>query len=367
MARIGILTPFNPAPDAANRNRARHGGVERYVWHLSRELAARGFDVVVLASDTETARTAYDGVEVRTSRRFGTPYGAALFGWGRLLQRTPVDLLHAQGAYPFLSEWAPLAAHFDGTPAVLTYHFDIVGRTLGQRVGARAFYWGLRRTVAAYDRAIFLSEGYLDTSPVVAGVDRVRIRLGSVGVDTERFHPIKASDRRRTILFVGRLAPFKGIHVLLDTIRDLPDWRLVLVGDGVLRPELERRIREESLPVNWRRRVTDAELLRLYNDASVTVLPSTDRQECVGTVLMESLACGTPVVASDFPGLQYVREFDGDLVPPSDREALAQAIQTVGSRDRSPKERSELAARAAERFSWTRVAGEVAQIYEELL
>jgi glycosyltransferase involved in cell wall biosynthesis len=367
MTRVTILTPFNPIPDARTKNPAKHGGVERYAWRLAQELDAKGFHVTIVASDDETKVETHKSIEVRTVARLASPFGAAVFDWMRPVMQSRADLLHVQGAYPFVSDMAPLASRSLGIPSLLTYHFDAVGRSAAARWAAARFYGAFCHTISLYDRIIFLSRAYLESSPIFPGVPSEKVRLGGVGVDTEFFHPLQQANGQRSVLFVGRLAPFKGIDLLIDAVGLLPGWNLTIVGDGELRVHLQERLAREDLPIQWVQNVSDEELRRLYNAARVTVLPSTDRQECVGTVLMESLACGTAVVASDLPGLRYVADFGGLLFSVGDRRALADAIEHTGEREWTWEDRMAIADLAATRFSWPKIAQDVIAVYNEIL
>src|SRR5206468_10956974 len=135
----------------------------------------------------------------------------------------------------------------------------------------------------------------------------------------------------KVLLWVGRMEPVKGLDVLLAACRRLSDggvnYRLYLVGDGSLRAGLEKETQKRGLAavvtfVGVRRR---EQLADWYRAADLTVLPS--RSEGVPNVLRESLACGTPFVASRVGGIPEIAdERLSRLVPPDDPAALAEAI-----------------------------------------
>jgi glycosyltransferase involved in cell wall biosynthesis len=160
------------------------------------------------------------------------------------------------------------------------------------------------------------------------------------GVDIERFTPgPPASTRPRDIVYVGRMdrtSAWKGVDVLLRAfalLGDLPEVRLRLVGSGDALPGYLELARE--LGVADRVAAVGAlggnALVEAMQQAAVMVLASTTDAECAGTVLMEGMACATPIVASDVGSLAYVVRdgVAGTIVEPSNPESLAKACRTV--------------------------------------
>lgn len=134
----------------------------------------------------------------------------------------------------------------------------------------------------------------------------------------------------RTVLFLGRLAVQKRVDVLLDAFARLGgDARLALAGDGPLRRALEERARDLGLGGRVAFLGQRDDVLALHRAARVVVLPS--EGEGLSNVLLEALASGTPVVATDVPGTREVvtPEVEALLVPPNDAAALATALGRV--------------------------------------
>jgi glycosyltransferase involved in cell wall biosynthesis len=141
---------------------------------------------------------------------------------------------------------------------------------------------------------------------------------------------------RRALLWVGRMSPEKGLDVLIDACARLPrslDFSLYLAGDGPLRGELVEHVRRASLAqrIVFAGMVPHGDLPDWFRAADVTVLPS--RSEGVPNVLLESIACGTPFVASDVGGVAEIADPRADrLTPAGDADALAAAIGEVLAR-----------------------------------
>jgi colanic acid/amylovoran biosynthesis glycosyltransferase len=179
------------------------------------------------------------------------------------------------------------------------------------------------------------------------GVPEDKVRVLPMGVELARVHRGDAPSARvpGRLVFVGRLVEKKGVRVLLDALGDLPpaiDWSLDVVGDGPLRAELEEQARPLGSRVTFHGQQGSTELGRLLATAEVAVFPSvrakSGDQDGLPVALLEAMAAGTPIVASDLPGLDDVvaggtdpAETDpaGLLVEPGDARALTAALSTL--------------------------------------
>ncbi|MEE9466450.1 MAG: glycosyltransferase family 4 protein, partial [Candidatus Neomarinimicrobiota bacterium] len=158
------------------------------------------------------------------------------------------------------------------------------------------------------------------------------------GVDIDHFSPgvspiEEFCDGKINILFVGRLETRKGFNYLLDAYqvvkREVPSCRLIVVGPGTrLRHRYEKRARRRKMEdVIFVGPVSYTELPRYYKTADIYCSPATGA-ESFGVVLLEAMATGKPIVASNISGYASVLNHgaEGLLVPPRDRQALAQAL-----------------------------------------
>jgi glycosyltransferase involved in cell wall biosynthesis len=195
------------------------------------------------------------------------------------------------------------------------------------------------------------------------------------GVDTELYAPggrSAASDRCR-VLFVGRLTYQKGLDVLMEALWGMaPGVRphVTLAGEGDARTHLERKVRGFGLEDDvrfsgWHGR---DEIPGLYKDADLFVLPS--RHEGMSNALLEAMASGLPVIATDIAGNEELVSHgeNGLLVPVEDAEALSGALARLAA-DRSLRERMGASGRqrVINRYSWKRVAREYLEWMERSL
>lgn len=223
------------------------------------------------------------------------------------------------------------------------------------------------------------------------------------GVDPDAFQPPVSAGQRvpNRLLFVGRVSPDKGVHVLFEALgrvaRDHPEVELDLIGDEALPPldmqiliDSEDRVRSlarfyrgdgylgpllAGLPAGLSERVHHRtwigreELPPLYRSSAMLVLPSV-WEEPFGIPLVEAMASGLPVVATRVGGVPEVVEHGvtGLLVPPDDADALARAItDLLADPERARKLGEAGRRRAEEHFSWDGVAARLRGFYAELL
>ena len=158
-----------------------------------------------------------------------------------------------------------------------------------------------------------------------------RLHIIHCGVDPDRYS--SAPHKGAELLFVGRLAGVKGVPILLDAVARIaeahPDLRLTLIGDGPDRAALEARAAPLGPRVRFLGYQNQDKVAQALGTTDVFVLPSF--AEGVPVVLMEAMASGVPVVTTQIAGVpELVRPgVSGDLVPPGDADALAQALDAL--------------------------------------
>jgi teichuronic acid biosynthesis glycosyltransferase TuaC len=203
----------------------------------------------------------------------------------------------------------------------------------------------IQKVLQATDCVITVNED-LKNAVVSLGISADKVHVWHQGIDASRFRP---GDRKlarqqlgipsvgRIMIWVGRMVPVKGLDILLDSCALLRDrgveYHLYFVGDGPLRADLVARTEARRLAahVTFTGPKLHDELADWYRAADLTVLPS--RSEGLPNVLRESLACGTPFVATNVGGISEIAVSGSSvLVPAEDRSSLADAIEKALSR-----------------------------------
>ena len=369
-----------------------------FIAHITRELAARGHELtVVLPHRADLDLPTVEGVRF-VPFHYAPTRGLEVFGYAEALRAdvalrgatylvAPLamasgawrlwreaagggfDVLHAHWVVPNGAMALP-AAWRRGLPLVVSLHGSDV--FLSETKGA--FRRAARRSFSRAVAATACSDDLADRS-LALGADP-RPRVIPYGVDLEGFEPSResAAARRRAlgipaetpvILAVGRLVHKKGFEYLIDSLGavDAPGAapRLLIVGRGDLAGELEARARAAGVSdrVALVGNVERDELPSYYAMADICAVPSvidaSGNVDGLPNVLLESMASGSAIVASDVAGIpQAIRhERDGLLVPPKDANALARAIERLVS---SPELRATLGAQARKRaeteFNW---------------
>ncbi|HKY32195.1 MAG TPA: glycosyltransferase [Candidatus Polarisedimenticolia bacterium] len=339
------------------------GGIEAHLQTLASGLAER-CEVTALVFNTSprTVEETVEGVRVvragSLGRLFSTELSPAFFRLFRRLRHA--DVIHLHTPNP-LGELACLAAP-KGARLVITYHSDVVR----QRLLGRLNRFVLHRLIRRADRVITFTRRYMETSPVLSRHEDKCVFIPH-GIDGEEMAGtpavsamaarLRAEHGPRIVLFVGRLVYYKGVDVLLRAMTGVPGARLLIAGDGPMRPDLERLTAELGLGgrVVFLGKVSHQEKVACYRAGDVFVLPATHRSEAFGVVQVEALACGLPVVCTNIDsGVPFVNRHGetGLVVEPNDPEGLAAAIRTI-LEDASLRGRFGEAAvrRASERFS----------------
>ncbi len=319
-----------------------NGGIERYVHDLSIFLKNNGHSVEILVAGG--GDRIVDGLTVSgiysPARIMSNPVAP---GYTRFLAETDADIIHFHLPLPSaVLGWA-LVRKSGKKPYIVTYHSDIIRQSFVMPVYGPI----LRRFLQGAAKVIATSDNYIHTSTYLSKLQNSEAI--PIGVDLERFKP-DDSVNRSYYLFVGRFRKYKGIFVLLEAWRKMPDPpKLLLAGGGGLVCKVRDFIREHKLPVTIVTDVADNELIKLYQGAKALILPSIQRSEAYGMVQVEAMACGTAVISSDLStGVSWVNRHNetGLLFATGDPTALCDAITRF---EESTETREEMYKRARNR------------------
>ncbi len=199
------------------------------------------------------------------------------------------------------------------------------------------------------------------------------------GVDPKHFCPDvspidELSDGKSNILFVGRLEKRKGLDYLLKAYHEIklriPESRLIVVGPGArLRRKYQKQVMQNGLrDVAFVGRVSYNELPRYYRTADIFCCPATGR-ESFGIVLLEAMAVGKPIVASNIEGYAGVvtHGAEGLLVPPKSAEKLAQALISLMTNETLRQQMGAQGRLKALEYDWERITQRLLNYYLKVL
>jgi phosphatidylinositol alpha-mannosyltransferase len=361
--KIGLVTPYvYPLP----------GGVTQHVRYLYENLRKRGHDVRIVSSSHGLQR-ASEGDIIRIGKGFSMPVNGSvgtitlsprfISQVREMLEREQFDLLHFHEPFvPFLS---PIVLRLSTSVNVATFH-AYGGFSPSYEFGSRVmggYAARLHGRIAVSGAAKHFIDRYFpgDYKVIPNGVDVDRFRRA---VPLARWQ-----DGTRNLLFVGRFEPRKGLLELLKAYRILRktgcECRLLVVGTGPLAREAQRYVATRRLRgVEFLGRVSDEEKAQLVRTADVYISPATGG-ESFGIVLLEAMAAGTAIVASDIHGYKGVvrRGREGLLVPPREPKRIAGAIARLLRDDELRTTMGEAGRVRAQEFSWERVTAKVDDYY----
>jgi glycosyltransferase involved in cell wall biosynthesis len=261
-------------------------------------------------------------------------------------------------------------AHVDTWMELVAEEF----RRWGERDGrpSSLFSDGLvSRMKKEYQCADFISvlSSYAKNSFLAAGCPEARIVQVPLGVETDRFKPVAPRKGPFRALFVGRLELLKGIPYLLQAFSDLrlPDGELWLVGPVLpeVRAVLARYKRPEVRVIGP---VPNGEIARYYQQADALVFPSIN--DAFGLAILEGMACGLPVVATDHSCASDVIEdrVDGFVIPIRSVEAIKERLDWLyRHRDEAQEMGSRARRKVADRFTWDHYAERLIDAYNRTL
>lgn len=364
--RIGIVTEYY-YPSI--------GGIQEHVHNFARQARRLGHTVKIVTSAMPDVAAAPErggdvirlGTSVPVYQNGGM--GRVTVGPGlsaamaRLLVRERFDVVHVHA--PLTPVLPLLAIHHARGPVVGTFHTHFRPGLLFRLMGGR-----LQRYLDRLDAPVAVSRACLTA---FEGRLRAPFRFIPNGVDAERFargrRLARFDDGRLNLLFVGRLEPRNGLDRLLEVfvrLRRRLDARLLVLGDGPLLPRYRAMVPEAVADdVVFAGRVLD-ERPDWYASADVYCAPA--RIASFGVTLLEAMAAGKPVLASDIEGFREVMEHgrEGELVQADDPDAWVQALLRVAGDPGRAARYAERGRVTAQRHGWPIVTNQVLGLYRAL-
>jgi phosphatidylinositol alpha-mannosyltransferase len=363
--RIGICAPYDLG---------RAGGVNTHIRAQAAALRRLGHDVCVFGASSAPLGAGEVSLGGCVSLVIGdtqTGFGADPRSWWtskRLLRSRQFDVLHMHEPLMPLPSWCVL---WQATvPVVATFHtyreqghrwypkYHWIFDPLIKRVGVRlAVSEAAKRTVADQ------FPGDYEVVPNAIDVDRFA---------TAAPRPGEMAPDRRHVLYVGRLEPRKGvdrlIHAMATVQQRASGVQLVIVGNGPDRASLESLARELNVAAIFARNVSDADLPGYYRSADLVCSPALG-DESFGLVLLEAMAAGRPIVATNIAGYAELLERTGGarLADVDDPASLAREIFVVLDSPELARTLGQRGALAARLYDWSVIAKRLEEIYRNAI
>jgi glycosyltransferase involved in cell wall biosynthesis len=371
-------------------------GIRSHVWHLSRALVRLGCEVWVVGLDPDIGDVTWgveDGVQY-----VSVPCGSRGLGLkmlclmtrgvnilGELDREVGFDVVHGHGGYS-----GAVARLRTGAAKVMTQHtsFEEDQATLDD-LSAQGFRlevwrrqllypgflmaWYRRWYLGEMSRILTVTRDVAASTSEVSGLPMELFEVARNGVELSEFEPGDPNESSGSnMLFYGRLAPRKGVQVLLRAFSGLakarPDTTLTIVGEGPYLPRLKEETAGLGISgkVSFTGRVSGDELAERMRRCRVVVIPSLF--EGFPITLLEAAAMGKPIVVSRLPGVEEVMKDDEDcvMVEPGDVDGLTDALLRLTD-DAELRRRIGRGARAtAEAHTWEKTAKKVIEVYEDV-
>lgn len=362
------------------------GGIEYVVYSLSKEFVKLGNEVTVISSliGTDIKEEIMNGIKIKRVRAFPilkSPFSFSLFF--RLMKEKP-DVIHLHHPHPFFLETGILYAKVFRIPIVLHCHgMEITMRGLFNIFAQIYNNTLLKIDMAMADRLIMHTNRLFESSKL-AKKYTAKVKVLKCGVDLIRYSGKRKTDLKKElgfennkiILFVGQLRQYKRVDILIkafnDVIKNMPDVRIIIVGNGDKENELKdlaKRL-EMQEKIVFAGFVDDDKKLDYYSIADVFVLPSPNLEEGFGLVALEAAAMEVPVIVTEGAGISEAFKEDniGILIEPYSIEAMKNAIIDVLKN----KKKARLCAKKLKdvvdkKYAWDKLAIEYLKLYKEVM
>ncbi len=354
------------------------GGLEIHAHELSKMQAKLGHTVMVFTSDTnnlpkEEFKDGYTIIRYfRIMKLFGNSISLDFFT--RLMKnRYKYDIIHAHSHLFMSTNVCAFMRLIGSSPLVITHH-GLMSASASVWLNTLYLKTIGRWTLNCADKIICYTDEEKARLRSFLNIDERKIVVIPNGVNTDLFCPDKNALRSSspTILWVGRFVPGKGVNVLIDAFylvnKHFPDARLLLVGDGPLRECITKQIENSGLTNSVRIfvHVDNAKLPEVYNESDIFVLPSL--MEGVPRTILEAMACGKPVIITEFPHLEKIIEGAGLFTPPGDPVSLSKnIIRLLNDREFASNLGVQGRLKIVEQFSWHDTVEKTLTVYKSLL
>lgn len=356
------------------------GGVEKYTFGLSKELVKRGHQVkIVCANEPKSNIKKVKGIRVkRLNYLFKITNTNITLGLFRTLLKEDFDIIHTHFPTPWSSDISMIISYMKRKPLILTYHNDVVKTGLQGILTEIYNHVFLNLLLKRSSKILVTQPEYINISKYLYKYKK-KIEVIPNGIDVKIYFQKNTRKVPNQVFFLSvldRYHGYKGLDYLIKAIKivktKIPNIKLVVGGSGELVEDYKSLAKKLGLEKNieFRGFIENKKLVDLYSRSEIFILPSTGIQEGFGIVLLEALACKTPVIATNIVGIaKKVRQNNcGIIVRPRNSRVLSEAIIKILGNAKLAKKMGENGRQLVEeKYDWEKIIRKVEDIYFTVL
>ena len=358
------------------------GGVEKYVYYISNELVKYDdceVEVICANEPLSVDSEVYNQIKIKRLPYTGKVANTNVcLSLPKVLYKEDFDIIHTHVPTPWSSDWSNIICRIKDKPLVVTYHNDIIGTGIADLIAKTYNLTALKLLLNKADKIIITQDDYINSPHLQNYKDKI-VTIAN-GVDTDIFKPTGDKKEQKQVFFLSVLDSFhkyKGLDYLLESIKEvkksIADIKLVVGGKGELLDYYINKSKKLGIEdnVEFKGYLTDEEVLSYYANSTLFVLPSiSSLQEGFGIVVLEALACQTPIISTTIVGVadDVIERECGIIIEPKNSEMLTDAIITIITDKNLQKQMGKRGRELVrEKYEWKSIAGQIHDLYEELL
>lgn len=355
------------------------GGIQRYVKELAELQAVKGHSVTIYSCSKIKSTEIINGVIIKRFRYFEilrTPISLDMI---ISLLKEQFDLVHIHAQFPLIAEIATIVAKLKGIPVVITYHneIDLVNLSFFGKLAYNIWSKTLLRLMLSISRSIIVTNKEFAMTSRLLNKSRYNEKITVIpcGILYHiHLHHNNIIYPKDYLLYVGRIKPEKGLHILIEALHLLKehgiDINLVIIGEATRKEEMTYKKKLEDLitqlnlinNIKFVGSVSDEDLATYYTNAIALVLPSVSRLEGFGIVQLEAIKYDLPIIVSDIPGPRSVAK-GSILFRPNDVIDLANSILKVMD-ERTRRDIIATYQHIKDEYDWHKLIDKIEEIYK---
>lgn len=327
------------------------GGIEQFMGSLITEQCKQGHEIIAIAhhhDNSATSQISYQGADIHLMKTFGyIPFVPLSWGFSnkfrQLVREFEPDIIHIHcpNVAAFWGLFSPTARKI---PWVVHWHSDVLDHSSPRFIKLLyPFYRKFQDAVLRHAKVVIVTSPPYATSSVPLKNYAEKLEIVPLGLDTVPFIPSpKQITRSLNLLCIGRLTYYKGYSHLLEALslatQQGPDIQLDIIGSGDLQDVLSAQVERLGLTgrVKLSGQVSDAIRDKKLHQCDILCLPSIERTEAFGLVLLEAMSAGKPCLVSDLKGSGMswvvVKDTTGFVYQSGNSQALAQKLSEISEK-----------------------------------